>query len=137
MILRCIAELPTLPQARRLGKHYHPGRQRFPAVIGDHYVAYCLHFWGGGAWVDVAWHGYLVGVPLCLFEVVDGSVPAFWTARIDEDGDLSMRPEAFHETYFHDDLSESMDAAVRAFEAVRAQVEQTLRWDPSDGVLHY
>ena len=125
MILECIATEPTLPQARRLGTHYRAG-QEFPVQVGRMYTAYGIRVWGCGSWTDIEIDAkYLVVVPLCLFRIVDGSVPVLWTARADQDGDLALLPDAFHDRYFIDDLSDGRPEACAAFNAVKARLGHT------------
>ena len=123
MLLRCTATLPTLPQSVRLGRYFKPGSQEFPVEIGREYLAFGLRLWGAGAWVDIEVDaGYLVSVPLCLFEVVDARVSETWTVRMHDDGDVAVMPEAFHAEYFHDDLIEGVAAVRLAFNEVKRQL---------------
>jgi hypothetical protein len=69
--------------------------------------------------------GYLVIVPLCLFRIVQGDLSSLWTARVDEDGDLALLPEAFHEPFFIDDLSDGKPEAIARFRAVKATLGST------------
>lgn len=134
MILKCVATEPTLPQARRLGKHFIRG-QEFPVEVGLTYTAFGLRVWGCGSWVDIeSSAGYLVVVPLCLFRIIDGSVPSIWVTRVDEDGDMAILPEPFHDPYFIDDLSEGRELARAAFVAVKKQLEvPPPAWTPPPG----
>lgn len=123
MLLRCIADQPNLPQGARLGKYFRPGTQEFPVRVGELYRAYGLRLWGAGSWIDIESDGgYLVSVPLCLFEFVDGAVPPTWVARVDAEGDLALLPPAFHEPYFIDDLSEGKTEPRAAFAAAKAEM---------------
>jgi len=123
MLLVCKALQPTLPEARRLGKHYLGGNQTFAVVVGRNYVAYGLRFWSGGIWVDIEVDaGYVLSVPLALFDLVDGSVPSIWEMRVDEDGDSALCPRAFHEPYFLDDLIEAKPDAVMQFRELKAEM---------------
>jgi len=120
MIVRCIRREPTLPQSVRLGPHYRPGEQEFPVELGSQYVVYGLRLWGSGAWIDIENDvGYLVTVPLCLFEVVDGRVPTIWLLHVDDDGDIALLPEAFHEPFFMSDLADGKTEAWRALAQVK------------------
>lgn len=127
MIVRCVASLPTRDQAKRLGEHYRPGKQEFGVVAGQIYVVFALKFLGGQPWVDVtdpgAQPGYLVGVPLCLFEFVDGRVPTIWEAGVNDNGELKIAPPSFFTKYYYDDLFEGVDTVVADFLRVRQQLE--------------
>lgn len=91
--------------------------------IGREYIAFGLRLWGAGTWADIEVDaGYLVSVPLCLFEVVDARVSETWMLRTHDDGDLDIMPEPFHAEYFHDDLIEGVAAARLAFNEVRRQL---------------
>jgi hypothetical protein len=121
--VRCTRLLPTLPATRRLGRHYHPGKQEFPVVEGHEYQVYGLRIWSGALWVDIeTGQGYLVAVPLDLFEIIDGAVPELWCLRIDTDGDLALLPAEFHDEFFLDDLVEGKRSAVLAFEKVKTRM---------------
>jgi hypothetical protein len=123
MLLRCTAKLPTLPQSVRLGRYFKPGAQEFPVEIGREYLAFGLRLWGAGVWVDIEVDaGYLVSVPLGLFEVVDAKVSETWTIRLHDDGDVALMPEPFHAEFFHDDLIEGVAAARIAFNEVKRQL---------------
>jgi hypothetical protein len=123
MLLRCTATLPTLPQSVRLGRYFKAGAQEFPVEIGREYMAFGLRLWGSGAWADIEVDaGYLVSVPLCLFEVVDGKVSEMWKIRMHDDGDIDLLPEAFHSQYFHDDLIEGVASARMSFNEVKRQL---------------
>lgn len=123
MRLRCVALEPTLPQAKRLGRFFRAGQQEFPVSVGSTYIAYGLRQWGAGSWVDIeAPAGYLVVVPLCLFEIEDGSVSRHWILQRDVDGDFALLPPEMHARYFLDDLSSGDPGAAKAFAAVKARM---------------
>jgi hypothetical protein len=89
--------------------------------VGRLYVVYGLRLWGSGVWIDIESDvGYLVTVPLCLFELADGRLPAIWAARVDEDGDIALLPEAFHAAYFMSDLADGRPEAWRELAHVKA-----------------
>lgn len=125
MLVVCRREAPTLPDARRLGRHYRAGEQQFPVVVGERYRVYGLRFWVGAPWVDIETNlGYLLTVPLALFDVVDGKVPDIWELRVDAEGDIALLPMAFFDEYFFDDLFEGKAAAVLEFRRVKATLEE-------------
>ena len=65
--------------------------------------------------------GNLVSAPMDLFHVVEGSVSPCWTLKI-VDGSILVWPAEFFERYFHDDLSEGLPEAVKAFSRVRSRI---------------
>ena len=123
MVVKCGATEPNLPQAVRLGKYFAAGKQEFPVDTGRSYHVYGMRLWGAGVWIDIESEGgYLVVVPLCLFTVVDSAVPPWWVAKVDDDGDVALLPEAFHDRYFIDALSEGDTRAKAAFAAIKRQM---------------
>ena len=123
MLVRCRSTLPTLPQSVRLGRYFKPGAQEFPVEIGREYMAFGLRLWGAGAWVDIEVDaGYLVSVPLCLFEVIDAKVSGTWTIRLHDDEDVALMPEPFHVEFFQDDLIEGVAEARIAFNEMKRQM---------------
>lgn len=123
MLVRCIASLPDDEQAKILGigKHYSPGQMEFNVQIGQEYVVFGLTFLSGIPWVEILRQSgtYLYSVPLCLFDIVDGSVSKYWVAKADQDGDFFLWPPSFYQPYYHDDLSEGVPEVAKDFQRVR------------------
>ena len=71
---------------RVLGPAYRRGRQSFGLIVSEEYLVFGLRILDGQPWVDIANDTreprYLFSAPLCLFEIIDGSVPALWVARV-------------------------------------------------------
>jgi hypothetical protein len=67
MIARCIAEKPTLPQSRRLGRRYSPESQAFPASAGRDYLVYCLESYAEGIWLLITCCAVAGGLLLALY----------------------------------------------------------------------
>jgi len=123
MRIKCIALLPNDEQAKYLGigKHYYPGSMVFNLRLGQEYIVYGISFLGGAAWVQIAnpSNTYVYSVPLCLFEITDGTVSKYWVARVDQDGDVFLWPASFYKPYYHDDLTEGVLEIVEDFQRVR------------------
>lgn len=128
MIVKCIAELPTRDQAKRLGEHYRVGKQAFGVVLGTEYIVFALKTLGGEPWVEITDSdldpGYLWGVPLCLFEIVSPRLSVLWEARIAKNGELQLSPPSFGREYYHDDLIEGVEEVVADFRRVRQDLEK-------------
>lgn len=89
----------------------------FNLKIGREYVVYCLSFLGGTPWVQIVSqsNANIYSVPLCLFEITDGTVSKNWVARVDQDGDFFLWTPSFYKTYYHDDLSNGVLEVVEDF----------------------
>ena len=128
MIVKCVAALPTPEQAKRLGKHYRAGKQAFVVVPGTEYVVFALKTLGGEPWVEIAdpalEPGYLFGVPLCLFEIVNPRPSALWETRVTNDGELELSPASLLRDYYHDDLFEGVHEVVEDFLRLRKELEK-------------
>ena len=126
MRVKCVADLPTLPQSRRLGRRYMPGSQAFPVVVGTDYIVYGLDTYPEGTWVYLETElGYLASVPIVLFELIEASVPNDWSIRVTSDGDVTVGPEALFREHFLDDLSEQLPHAVRQFVEMKRALGRT------------
>jgi hypothetical protein len=53
-----------------------------------------------------------------LFETVDTGIPASWSAHVDEDGNLSIGPDAWRRQGFWDDFFDDDPEAVREYHAL-------------------
>src|SRR3990170_5825961 len=108
MLVKCVATLPDEDQAKKLTGSYWPGKQVFDIAVGHEYIVFGMTIINGEPWVDIEKKGseYIVPVPLCLFQIVNGQVPSLWEVSI-RDGDLLLWPSSFYkDTYYHDKLSD-------------------------------
>lgn len=133
MRIKCIAELPDDEQTKLLGigKHYHPGQMEFGVKAGHEYIVFGITFLSGAPWVDILSQSrtYVYSVPLCLFNVVDGSVSKYWVAKVDQNGNFFLWPPSFYQPYYHDDLSEGVPEVVEDFQRVRQLIiEEDYSW---------
>lgn len=92
-------------------------------TAGKAYTVYGVSFrnvvGSGGSFLEVLDdYGNLVSAPADVFQIVDGSIPQLWVARMKEDG-LCLWPEAFFAKYFFDDLSDGEPEALSKFADVR------------------
>lgn len=126
MRVKCITELPTKEQARLLGEYYHEGKQEFGLVIGNEYLVFGLSFLGGMPWIEIGppEHEYLYSVPLCLFDIVNGTVSKCWEIKVRKDDVIFFWPISFYQEYYHDDLFEGVPVAVEDFRRVRKLIEE-------------
>jgi hypothetical protein len=126
MRVRCVATLPTAEHEKRLGRHYRAGRQGFGVVLQQEYVVFALKTLGGEPWIEIsdpeASPGYLFGVPLCLFEVVNSRVSVYWEIGTSRGGELKIAPPSLFREYYHDDLFEGVASVVDDFTRLRAQL---------------
>jgi len=119
MRVRCVALLPTPEQGERLRPMFHPGKQEFGLELGREYLVLGLAVWDGEPWVQIpSKSGYVLHVPLCLFEVVDGRIPALWVLRVSEDGSFTLWPPSFYREYYFDDLIEGVPSVSADFRQI-------------------
>lgn len=124
-------------QGSALGNRYRPGRQSFGVTLGQEYIVFSLYMLDGNLWVEITdidlQPGYLAHVPIVLFEIVDARVSRHWEFRIGNGQDFRLAPPSLFEKYFHDDLFEQREEAVREFLRLKrdlyAESERTLQDD--------
>jgi len=129
MIVKCIAKYPSEDEMTYLGPKFFKERD-FHVTIGREYIVFALTFLaepdfaGRGLFVDIVTDfGHLVGVPLCLFSIIEGSASRYWEIREGKAGQITMWPQSFYREYYHDDLSEGVPEIVQDFNRVRALIE--------------
>ena len=130
MIIKCKKNVVDegLVSALGLGRS---GARKYPSVSpGKSYVALGIHTptTSGSFGVSVAVHikndqGSLSIMPMALFEIIDAVPSAYWVIKTTDLGELSILPAAFHEEFFHDDLSEGEESAVAEFQRACALIE--------------
>ena len=92
-------------------------------AIDRTYVAYALATVRGTPCVRVrSDSGYLLTIPIQLFEVVDPRPSSFWEVGFD-DGELELRPPLLATPFFLDDLGERVPEVVAAFEQLQLKME--------------
>lgn len=123
MRVKCISLLPSAEQEKLPGivNRYYPGKMGFDVNIGDEYVVYSMSILDGAPWIDVYGKGIdcIHSVPLCLFEIIDGTVSKYWVAKIVDDGILLLWPPSFYAPYYHDDLTDDVKEVVEDFNRVQ------------------
>lgn len=127
MRIKCVRLAPTERQAKQLGKNYYSNQQVFGLTLGKEYLVFCLEILDGIAWVHLdSGTNRLSIAPLCLFEIVDGSVSKYWEFRLWKDNNFLFRPPSFYEDFFHDDLAEGVPKVVAEFQKIRAMLEKEI-----------
>jgi hypothetical protein len=129
MIVRCVSRFPNDVQLGYLG----PGflrNQDFHITPGKEYVVFGLTvviepgYPGRGLRVEhLTDYGNLVGTPICLFEILDGTVSQYWQTRVREDGTVTLWPPTFYREFYHDDLSDGEPDVVEDFKRVKELIE--------------
>lgn len=83
---------------------------------------------GGEPWVEITDSeldpGYLWGVPMCLFEIVNPRLSALWEARVAKYGELRLEPPSLSRRNYQDDLFEGVEEVVADFRRIRQELEQ-------------
>ena len=90
----------------------------FPNLnVGETYIGFAMTVMDARVWVDIlSPHRYLYPVPLSLFDIQDGSMPASWICRW-HGGMLQLGPPEFFTDFFHDLLSDGDATTVEIFES--------------------
>ena len=123
MKVRCLRDRLDESEADKLGGIWRSVSQ-VSAVVGQVYPVYGLYTWRGEPFIRLrSEYGYLVPLPLCLFEITDGRVQPDWEARCNKDGGITVQPPSFYREYYLDDLAEGVPEVVEDFRQVRAGVE--------------
>jgi hypothetical protein len=124
MRIRCIALEPTTDQQVQLGASYQRGRTDYDLDLLREYVVLGISFRSGIAWAEIATDGgWLLPVPLFLFEITDARSSRYWEVRIDEQG-MSLWPSRFYELTFNSKLADDEPTTVEAFREIRQLIEQ-------------
>src|SRR3972149_3066768 len=124
MFVRCISTLPNEEQAKRLLGSYWPGKQTFHVEIGQEYIVFAMSIINGESWVQIEEKGFefLIPVPLCLFEIVNGKVPSSWEVCI-KGVNIHLWPSSFYkDQYYHDKLSDGDPEILENYREVKTQI---------------
>jgi hypothetical protein len=125
MKVLCIAELPNEEQARKIIGRYIAGKQVFSVEVGREYIVYGIEILGEMPWVRIEDdYEQISSAPLCLFEVVDPSVPSIWEARMNSDCVLMLLPPSFYREGFIEDLLDGDPSAVAELRRVRSRLNE-------------
>jgi len=128
MKVKCIATSLNEEQIK-LCTERQLGHSWCSLVVGEIYPVFGLtaspHYYGGLSY-EVE-HGlgaeYIVGVPFCLFEIVDDRPSKYWKAKRISETTLALWPEEFYAEYFHDDLSNHFPEALENFRKLKKILE--------------
>ena len=123
MRIRCIASTPTAEQAQRLGSAYDSERSDYDLDLLREYVALGIGCWDGIAWAQIATDGgWVLSVPLFLFEVSEATASRYWEVRLRPTG-VTMWPSALYEPTFNSELADDVPEAVEKFRELRRVIE--------------
>ncbi len=123
MLVECIAEKPTADQIPLLGKRYLGPKQSYGVRLGGEYLVFAIDADATVPWVQILdENDHLVSVPLCLFEIVEASLPSIWRARRENTG-LHLWPASFFRPFYHEDLLNGEAEVVADFKRVREILE--------------
>jgi hypothetical protein len=121
--IKCVSVLPTNDQANFLGKgkHYFPGKMEFGLIEGKEYIVFGLCILDGAGWVEILdeTESFVYLVPLCLFEILDGSVSKYWITKVNENNNILIWPQIFYKPFFHDQLTDGFAEYVKDFEIIK------------------
>jgi hypothetical protein len=123
MRIRCIASVPTADQLAQLKSAYDPERSDYDLDLLREYVALGVGYWDGIAWAEIATDGgWLLSVPLFLFEVTDARASRYWEIRY-ETNSMRLWPSSFYKPTFNSELADDIPEAVEQFQKVRRLIE--------------
>jgi hypothetical protein len=124
MILKCVSN--TLDQdLRDLLNPPDWFKGTFTVTAGKEYVALGLVIGREGCFGNSSCEVYIRDdhdkccfLPLCLFNISDGTLSRHWTTKRTGPDEVRIWPPSFFRQYYHDDLSEDVPEIVADFEAV-------------------
>lgn len=77
--------------------------------------------------------GSLLKIPLCMFRIVDPKPSPYWLISFHDAGIIYLWPEVFYRPYFHDDLSNDEEGAIKGYKEL-LRLFQIERSNNSGGV---
>lgn len=131
MIVKCISTYPTKEQIECLDSGFLRGHN-INVVVGREYLVLALTLnmslqtSGKGVWVDILMESdipTLISAPLCLFEITDPRVSAYWELGMLSDGSVMLQPRSFYGKSFLENVSNRVAEAVQEFWHVHALME--------------
>jgi hypothetical protein len=107
-----------------VGTYFFPGQMDFHLRIDQEYIVYGLSILGGVPWIYIIGESgiYCYGVPLCLFEIIDGRVSGYWEIQV-VDSDTLIWPHSFFQPFYHDDLTEGVLEVQKDFLRVKKLID--------------
>lgn len=123
MRIRCIALEPSPELQKQLGDRFPGGRTDYDLDLLREYVALGIGFWDGIAWAEIATDGgWILSVPLELFEITEPTASRYWQLRFDARG-MTLWPPFFYESTLNSELADDVPEAVEKFRSLKAQIE--------------
>ncbi|QKJ01550.1 hypothetical protein [Yersinia mollaretii] len=128
MKVKCLATSLTAQQKAALGLMDNQDPQ-YPYTIGQIYTVLAMSSKVGvnaGTLLQLPKipMDYIISVPLCIFDIVDGRPSSYWKIEKLSEYEISLWPEEFYREYFHDDLSDGDPEVVEIFKRVVDKLEK-------------
>jgi len=124
MRIRCTALQPTVEQRQLLHSVIDPSRLDYDLELSREYIAIGVGFWDNVPWAQIVTDGgWVLAVPLFLFEVIEPSASRFWEVRADDAG-LRLQPSCLYEPTFNSRLADDDGDAIEEFTRVRRLIEE-------------
>lgn len=125
MRVRCVATRPTARQVLLLGEYYASGATDYDLDLSREYTVLGLGHWHGVPWVEIATDsGWILPVPLFLFEITDARSSRYWEVSFDPATNwLTFRPPEFADPSFNSRLADGEPNAENVFKRVRRWIE--------------
>lgn len=118
-----MALAPTKEQAKQLGASFNTERTDYDLDLLREYLAIGLGYWQGVAWVEIVTDGgWLLSVPLFLFEITDPKASKYWEIRTDG-ASTTLWPPSLYEPDFNSQLADDVPSAVETLRELRALME--------------
>lgn len=94
-----------------------------PEELGTEYIVYGLHFGRGGGYYTIDNCGYLLDVPIPLFEIIEPTVSKYWIPSFDSRVGFVLMPDSIREidTWA---LADGEPEAVEAYELVKTTMDK-------------
>lgn len=125
MKVQCLKKYPSEEQIIELGKNFY-ANQGFYVEVGEYYTVLAVFIYnnqpafGSGCWIQVVSKDeHLINAPLCLFQVIDGTLSRFWEISVNQKGTVCFCPPSFLKEYYYDDLSEGVKEIRNDFNRIK------------------
>ncbi len=120
MRVRCVALKPNAEQVSKLRSYYEQGSTDYDLVLGCHYLVLGIGRRQGITWVELPTPGgWILTVPLFLFEITDARASRYWVIEDVEINDaLWFGPALLFDRTLNARLADGEPAAVERYQRV-------------------
>jgi hypothetical protein len=106
------------------------GQMKGYLSINDEFWVYGISFYRQRPYIYIFNGDHLIKVPLELFEIIDGTVPAGWKIKNEDNGaGVTLYPELFYREDFIENFGERESVERNLFKAVQVEIEHRVERD--------